>query len=133
MNDVELLEVILKTVREKKITAYEIAKHTDLSAFAIQKILDGDTKKPYRNTLLKILDYLESRIVGTKMEAADASETYSINPIRKKVPIEEIFTDVGTELILAYKGQIKLYEENASLYRKNASMLEEKIASYAKA
>ncbi len=36
------LEIILDTVKNHNITAYEIGKNTKISTFAVQKILKGD-------------------------------------------------------------------------------------------
>ncbi|MDZ7612877.1 MAG: HTH domain-containing protein [Flavobacteriaceae bacterium] len=42
MNNVDRLNLILKIINEYNITAYEIGKYTNISTFAIQKIIKGE-------------------------------------------------------------------------------------------
>ena len=86
MNDIELLNLILQTINEHKITAYEIGKNTDLSTFAVQKVISGETKKPNRSTLNKIFHYLEKNLLGTDL----AQDTRSIYKNRPKITKDRV-------------------------------------------
>ena len=74
MRKLDLLEIILKQVKTHNISAYEIAKHTNLSTAGLQKILNGETKNPNSSTLLKIAEYLENSLVGTNLPLSQVNE-----------------------------------------------------------
>lgn len=140
MTNEAILDIILKACKDFSITAYEISKHTKFSAGGVQKILDGKTKKPNRQTLLTILDFLESRIVGSKLaghknyrEPSNEVEDQilkvqeEVESYYKKVPINEIFSDVGTELLVSFKKQIQVHELVNELFKKNTAFMEQRI------
>lgn len=54
-NDVDF---IVKTIKEKGITAYKIAEETSLTEVGINKILNGKSKTPRKNTLQILHNYL---------------------------------------------------------------------------
>lgn len=51
---------IVKSIKEKNITAYEIAKNTLLTEVGINKILNGTSQNPRKSTLKILEDYLTS-------------------------------------------------------------------------
>lgn len=60
----EKTSIILEKVKEFKISAYEIAKSTDLTESGVRRILDGKVKNPHLSTLNTILVFLEKHLVG---------------------------------------------------------------------
>lgn len=60
MNKIESLKEILDLIKKHKVTAYEISKNTPLTAFAVQKIISGNTKNPNENTINALLFYLRN-------------------------------------------------------------------------
>lgn len=64
----EKLDFILKKVAEKEITAYEIGKKTGLNVGGIEKILKKTVKNPQEKTLNTLIEYLESKVLGSKIE-----------------------------------------------------------------
>lgn len=65
MNREEKLRLVLDLVQKHGITAYEIGENTPLNTSGVHRILNGEIKKPREKTLTTILEYIESRIVGT--------------------------------------------------------------------
>lgn len=55
----DVIKIVQKQCRDHDITAYQIAKNTDLSIRGIQKILDGSSKNPRDYTLDMIFKYIE--------------------------------------------------------------------------
>ena len=91
MNNLNKLELILNTVSDHNITAYEIGKHTNISTFAIQKILNRETSKPNERTLNEILLFLEKAIIGTDYKeniVEEPKEVYQKNPENQKTQNE---------------------------------------------
>lgn len=68
MNKKQKLELVLNLIKEHNFTAYEIGKNTKISTFAVQKIINGDTKNPNETTLDSILEFIEYAIVGTDIK-----------------------------------------------------------------
>lgn len=104
MNNLQKLELILNLVKEHNLTAYEIGKNTNISTFAVQKILKGDTKKPNVRTLNAILFFIENAIVGTDVK--DFVEE----------PNENSYTKAGHDYFEDYS---KLQEDHIKLMKEN--------------
>jgi len=62
------VEFMLELIKEHGFTAYEIAKGTNLSTFGIQKIINGETKRPSSSTLEKIFAFIEEKSVGAAVK-----------------------------------------------------------------
>lgn len=75
MNKIEKLELCLKLIKEHNLTAYEIGKNTKLSTFAVQKIINGETKNPNETTLEEILLFIEKAIISTDIKPTKVEET----------------------------------------------------------
>lgn len=67
----EKINVIRSVTHEHGITAYEIAKETQLSEAGILNILNERSKRPHHNTLDTILQYLERRTTGSRLGAIE--------------------------------------------------------------
>ncbi len=63
----ELLKNVLTLIEKYKITAYEIEQNTELSAVGVQKIVNGETKKPLSSTLKTILDYINRKYINNSI------------------------------------------------------------------
>lgn len=57
----DLKERFIYLVNKHGITAYEMEKHTSLSAVGIQKIIDGTTKNPQKRTLETLISYITNK------------------------------------------------------------------------
>lgn len=80
----EKLNLILDLVEKHEITAYEIGNNTELDSSAVHRILTGVVKKPRGRTLSIILEYIEKKIVGSK-----------IKPIQQSLELPSISQDRG--------------------------------------
>lgn len=63
MSREELLQEALYLINKYNVTAYEIEKHTPLTAVGVQKIINGDSKRPLENTLKTIISYIKQNYV----------------------------------------------------------------------
>lgn len=78
---------LLKDLGKKhQITAYEIAKNTNLSEAGVLNILTGKSKRPHESTLDEILNFFEERIVGSKIPG---TKNYLKNQIVHNLVAEE--------------------------------------------
>jgi type III secretion system FlhB-like substrate exporter len=109
MSSLDKLKIILNIIKDNNITAYEIGKNTNISTFAVQKIINGDTKKPNERTLDTILQFLENAIVGTNVKINKVEEQNEKYIINNKDDLYERF--------------IKLMEEHQVLIRENARLM----------
>lgn len=78
----EKIKFIQEKFEQFEITAYQVNKDTGLSAKGIQKILDGDTKKPRNDTLNILLQYLENKALGSQINEPELF--YPGNPKKTK-------------------------------------------------
>jgi transcriptional regulator with XRE-family HTH domain len=60
----EKLEFVLEKCKELSISAYEIAKNSNLTEAGIIRILNGTSKNPHENTLDSIILFLEKKVLG---------------------------------------------------------------------
>jgi len=86
MNSIEkerMLNYILTTIKEKKITVYAIAKATNLKQTTLHNIVNGKTKNPHENNVILIYEYLRKRFdVSNEIKSitgkSDAKENKSV-------------------------------------------------------
>ncbi|MCQ9638651.1 hypothetical protein MP478_04555 [Chryseobacterium sp. WG14] len=57
----ELLAEVLNLIEKNSLTAYEISKGTGISDVGIQKIINGESKRPLERTLISIISYISNR------------------------------------------------------------------------
>jgi transcriptional regulator with XRE-family HTH domain len=67
LSNKEKLIIILEKVEELDMTSYDIGKKTQLSVSGIDKILNGTSKNPHEKTLNTILEFLESKTLGSEL------------------------------------------------------------------
>ncbi|WP_405329578.1 hypothetical protein [Leeuwenhoekiella sp. LLG6367-2.1] len=60
----EKINLIREESEKHGITAYEMAKATGMTESGIARILDGTSKNPHNNSINKLLEFVETRIVG---------------------------------------------------------------------
>jgi hypothetical protein len=58
---------VLEKIKEMDISSYEIGKKTGLSISGIEKLISGNVKNPHENTLNIIIDFLESKVLGSNL------------------------------------------------------------------
>ena len=63
MSREELLQEALYLINKYNVTAYEIEKNTTLTAVGVQKIINGDSKRPLENTLKTITSYIKQNYI----------------------------------------------------------------------
>lgn len=93
MNKLDKVKLMLKLIKEHNLTAYEIGKHTKISTFAIQKILNGDTKNPNETTVDIILSFLDKAIVGTDIKENILKEEVDDYKITPKTNLEKCLSE----------------------------------------
>lgn len=77
LDDKKLLNFIKDKCKELGVTGYDIGKNTSISEQSAYKILDGTTENPRRKNMIKILEYLESKVMGTEINVvAEPKEEY---------------------------------------------------------
>lgn len=72
----EKVDLIIKEAEKHDITAYEFGTNTEISIFAAERLLKRLTKKPSQKTLNEMLNYIEGKIVGSKIEANEPEISY---------------------------------------------------------
>ncbi len=102
MNKLDKINFIIKACNTNEITAYSIAKGTGLTAFGIDKILDGTTKNPRSVTLDAIIKYIEHRLSEEKLKLEEPAATY------EKRKIEDIIAEKVIEKMLPYFTRIEV-------------------------
>jgi hypothetical protein len=106
MNKLHKLKLIIEAINEHNITAYEIGKNTNISTFAIQKIIKGETKNPNERTLDIILEFLEKAIVGTDIKE---------NRVEEPKEVYTTHSDLQVQMMVLQREHIALMKEKDRL------------------
>lgn len=93
MNKLDKVKLMLQMIKEHNLTAYEIGKHTKISTFAIQKIINGDTKNPNEVTIDSIMNFLEKATVGTNYKENVLKEEPDNYKVLPKTNLEKCLSD----------------------------------------
>lgn len=117
MNKLEKIDFIKKSIKEKELTAYKIAKAIGTSSVGIQKIINNETKNPNSSTLDLIIEYIKN---PDKKEADKMEETSA-----KYITIPKT-TELQQQIINMYKDIFELRTELARLQR----ILEDNLIEY---
>lgn len=99
----ELLEEALKLINKYNITAYDISQGTGISAVGIQKIINGESKRPLERTLEAITSYIKQKYVSN-INSNDQDECIEI----KNKPHDE-------QMAILHKDILELRKENEEL------------------
>ncbi|MBP1165102.1 hypothetical protein JOE44_001986 [Chryseobacterium sp. PvR013] len=99
----ELLEEALKLINKYSITAYDISQGTGISAVGIQKIINGESKRPLERTLETITSYIKQKYISDA-NSHDKNEGSEI----KNKPHDE-------QMAILHKDILELRKENNNL------------------
>jgi transcriptional regulator with XRE-family HTH domain len=116
MKKIEKLDLIKNLTKEENLTAYEIGKNTKISTFAIQKIINGETKNPNESTLDAILSFLNNAKSESLLLTRNEPDTH--NQITPKECFEKV------EKLL---NELKLKDKIIDLLTEKNDLLNEKI------
>lgn len=125
------LSELLKKIEKHSLTAYEIAKNTGFSSVGIQKIIDGDTKKPSRKTVSSIYEYVKNEYEGGKSYTTVVEKQNSDNlndQNFKNLPI-------GDQMVLLLHEVNSLrnqLHEQTNTYNQNTAKIIEFVEEYLK-
>lgn len=81
----EKLNLIIDLCDKNDITAYEIGKDTKLNTSGVQRILNNEVKKPRNETLNTILEYIETKLVGTEFSPDKTQDPIVAEPIQQYI------------------------------------------------
>ena len=86
MSREDLLKEALFLINKHGITAYEIEKNTSLTAVGVQKIINGESKRPLENTLNTIISSIKQNYTNDNSMLNDEGERVSILKPNKDAP-----------------------------------------------
>lgn len=84
------LKEIIREIRERGLTAYEIAKNTPLTEVGINKILNGESKRPHNSTLNELRKYLRQIDSPTSYAKPSYSANQEVEEKLKGITNEEL-------------------------------------------
>ena len=113
LDDEFLLNFIKEKCKELGISGYDIGKNASISEQSAYKILDGTTKNPRRKNLLMILDYLESKVIGTNYK----ENNEKLNTVKEPPEKMITFSDLQQLIIDLQKDIIRLEREKGNLIK----------------
>ncbi|WP_426473391.1 helix-turn-helix domain-containing protein [Chryseobacterium balustinum] len=100
----EKLEYVLKIIRDKKISNYEIEKNTGISQAGLGSITNGQTKNPRLTTINTLYEYLQQK--------------YNVDIVKSLEPKDDkMFSSLSIEekLNIIHQQNVDLMEENENL------------------
>lgn len=106
----EKLKLVLELSEKLNLTAYEFGTNTSISIFTARQILNKETKNPSERTLDEMLNYIEEKTVGSKIEG------HKNHPENSKVAEESAVYYTATNEILKAIGALhtSLKKDNES-------------------
>ena len=110
LNTLQKVKLIVELCDKHNITAYEIAKNTDLTPSGIQRILNNEVTKPRDSTLNQILQFIEEKLF-TSTPAEQPPETYFQDLKQFAMDIIEHEEELLTEPLFKYWFETKVQEE----------------------
>ena len=96
----EKIKLICEQAEKHDITAYEFGTRTSISIFTARKILLGETKNPSGRTLNEMLNFIEEKTVGSKING------HQNNADQNKTTEESDSYFTGTKEILTAIGHL---------------------------
>lgn len=72
LNRQQKLKFVLEEVEKLGLTAYDIAKKSNLTEAGIQRILKGTAKNPHENSLNEIITVIENKVLGIDLKPNNA-------------------------------------------------------------
>ena len=122
------LKKVKELIKKYNVTAYEISKHTSLTAAGVQKIINGQSEKPLSVTLDTIYNYLTTHYPHN-------GATHNINSLGNttaqqdtQAPGQEIKeNNIYSEMIATQRELIDTLKEQNFQYRKEIEYLKQKV------
>ena len=90
MSREDLLKEALFLINEYGITAYEIEKNTSLTAVGVQKIINGESKRPLENTLNTIISYIKQNYTNDNSMLKGDGKPEIIKEEKGKIPYYDV-------------------------------------------
>ena len=106
------LDFILEKTAELEISAYEIGKKTGLNTSGVERILNKTVKNPQENTLNKILEFLEKKVLGSELSTKNDKTKEPEEKYLSQKTIDEL---ENNPLVKCLNEQLKLTAENSRL------------------
>ena len=110
LNTLQKVKLIVELCDKHNITAYEIAKNTDLTPSGVQRILNNEVTKPRDSTLNQILQFIEEKLF-TSTPDDQPPETYFQDLKQFAMDIIEHEEELLTEPLFKYWLETKVQEE----------------------
>jgi predicted transcriptional regulator len=107
----EKMKFVLEKIKDLEISSYEIGKKTGLSIAGIEKLVSGTVKNPHENTLNIIIDFLESKVLGSNLLKNNTQNL--VNEPQEKY--NEEINDYTKKYIECLQQSSVLIKENAEL------------------
>ncbi|MDV7696252.1 hypothetical protein N6B72_04880 [Chryseobacterium soli] len=123
-----LLKEAIELINKHSVTAYEISMNTDLSDVGVQKIINGDTKRPLLTTLKAITSYIKEKYENSTFIQGSYSMKTKINPSNVE-SFEDFSVDDKLNSIynLAY-GKLNMQEKNILFLQKKVEKQDQLIS-----
>jgi len=99
----EKLDFIIKKSKELEITPYDFGNNTEISVQGASNILERKSKNPRTKNLNIMMQYLESKVVGTQYKEGDI-----VNKVEE--PTENIVDQVGNKALKKISQQLEINE-----------------------
>lgn len=82
----EEVEDIVKIIKDKGFTAYEISKSTNLTEHGVAKIINGQSKRPHQSTIEELRNFLNGnkKVVDNSTEELKVNEPHSYDYYENK-------------------------------------------------
>jgi len=103
---------VVEKIKELQISSYEIGKKTGLSIAGIDKILTGTVKNPHESTLNVIMEFLESKVLGSNLKE---NNTQNLLNEHDENILSEKSENYTKQLIDCLHQSAELIKENAKL------------------
>lgn len=99
---------IIEICKSNDITAYEIEKHTGLNQAGVQRILNGEVKKPREATLKKIENFLDNFIFKKMSPMVSEDKEY----YKRELSMEERIAEQVAGHLEPYFEDLKRFINN---------------------
>ena len=106
-----LLSEMLNLVNKYSITAYEISQGTGISAVGIQKIINGESKRPLERTLQTITSYIKEKYISDTANKIDTIDSSNIKNLPHGEQMEILYDKIHS-LENQLKEERKKNDEN---------------------
>ena len=124
----EKLKFIIKTSNELGVTAYEYGQNTKISELGARNILSGESKNPRTKNLNIMLQYLESKVVGTGYKEETVLKLVKEPDDEKNYKKEDdLETIMFNRFYKKLEPELREHEEKLLTLRKDFKLLSELV------